>query len=89
MGRDTANHTPSFKVRMPRAMWDAYGRVCDRIETDRSEDVIEHVRQQIEQYGDAADRADLAAAEAELAERRARKGGRPRKTSVSNVTQGD
>jgi hypothetical protein len=61
-------------------MWDAYDRVCKRLGRDRSDDLIEHVRRQIEQHGDDADRAALGAADAELAERRARKGGRPRKT---------
>jgi hypothetical protein len=75
-----ADHTPAIHVRMPRAMWDAYSRVCERLGRERTEDLIEHVRHQIEQHGDDADRADLAAADAELAERRARKGGRPRKT---------
>ena len=79
MSRETPDHTPSVKVRMPRAMWDAYGRVCKRLGHDRSDDLIEHVRQQIERHGNAADRADLAAGEAELAERRGRRGGRPRK----------
>lgn len=76
-----ADHTPAVHVRMPRAMWDAYSRVCERLGRDRTEDLIEHVRRQIEQHGDDTDRADLAAAEAELAERRARKGGRPRKSA--------
>ena len=79
MSTDTPDHTPTARVRIPRAMWDAYGRVCKRLGRDRSDDLIEHVRRQIEQHGDDTDRADLAEAEAELAERRARKGGRPRK----------
>jgi hypothetical protein len=60
-------------------MWDAYGRVCERLGVDRTGDLLDHMRQRIEQHGDERDRGDLAAAEAELAERRARKGGRPRK----------
>jgi hypothetical protein len=76
-----ADHTPAVHVRMPRAMWDAYSRVCARLGRDRSEDLLSYVRQMIEQHGDAADRADLATADAELASRRARKGGRPRKTA--------
>jgi hypothetical protein len=59
-------------------MWDAYGRVCARLGRDRTEDVLAHMRRQVKRHGDAADLADLAAAEAELAERRSRKGGRPR-----------
>jgi hypothetical protein len=60
-------------------MWAAYGRVCERLGLERSGDLLGHIRQMIEQHGDDTDRADLAAAERELAERRGRKGGRPRK----------
>ena len=85
------DHTPTIKVRMPPAMWAAYGRVCERLGRDRTEDLIEHVRQQIEQHGDDTDRADLAAAERELADRRARKGGRPRKVNreAENATDSE
>lgn len=74
-----ADRTPTTPIRVPRSMWAAYGRVCARLGRDRTEDLLTHMRRQIEQHGDEADRADLAAADAELAERRARKGGRPRK----------
>jgi hypothetical protein len=74
-----ADRTPTTPIRVPRSMWAAYGRVCGRLGRDRTEDLLDHMRRQIEQHGDDADRADLAAADAELAERRARKGGRPRK----------
>jgi hypothetical protein len=74
-----ADHTPGIHVRMPRPMWAAYSHVCERLGVERSEDLLGHVRRQIEQHGDDGDRAGLAAADAELAERRARKGGRPRK----------
>jgi hypothetical protein len=73
------DRTPTRPIRVPVAMWDAYGRVCERLGRDRSEDLLDHMRRQIEQHGDDTDRQDLAAAERELAERRARKGGRPRK----------
>lgn len=74
-----ANHTPGVHLRIPRPLWDAYGRVCERLGRDRSEDVLDHVRRQVTEHGDDEDRAALAAADAELTERRARKGGRPRK----------
>lgn len=74
-----ADHTPRINVRVPQAMWDAYDRVCERLGHGRTEDLLAHIRQQITEHGDDDDRAALAAAEAELAERRARKGGRPRK----------
>jgi hypothetical protein len=73
-----ADPTPTTPIRVPRSMWAAYGRVCGRLGTDRTGDLIAHMREQITAHGDQADLADLAAAEAELAERRARKGGRPR-----------
>jgi len=69
--------TPPTAIRVPRSMWAAYGRVCARLGTDRTADLIDHMREQITGHGEAADLADLAAAEAELRERRARKGGRP------------
>jgi hypothetical protein len=73
-----AAQTPTMNIRVPRLMWAAYGRVCARLGTDRTGDLIEHMRQQVTAHGDQADLADLVAADAELAERRARKGGRPR-----------
>lgn len=67
-----------MNIRVPRLMWDAYGRVVARMGKDRTEALTAHMRKMISQFGDAADRADLEAAEAELRERRSRKGGRPR-----------
>ncbi|HEX6520963.1 MAG TPA: hypothetical protein VF070_13270 [Streptosporangiaceae bacterium] len=57
-----------------------YGRVCVRLGRDRTEDLLDHMRRQITEHGDEADLADLEAAQRELAERRSRKGGRPRRT---------
>lgn len=74
-----AGHTPTTPIRVPRAMWAAYGRVCVRLGRDRTEDLLDHVRRQIRRHGDEQDKADLAEAEQEIAERRARKGGRPPK----------
>jgi hypothetical protein len=84
-----AGQTPTTPIRVPRSLWAAYGRVCARLGRDRTEDLLGHMRQQIEQHGDDADRDDLAAADAELAERRARKGGRPPKATARDVTEGD
>jgi hypothetical protein len=67
-----------MNIRVPRLMWDAYGRVVARMGKDRTEALTAHMRKMISQFGDEADRADLEAAEAELRERRSRKGGRPR-----------
>lgn len=71
--------TPVANLRVPRDMWAAYKRVCERLGRDRTDDLLSHIRRQITEHGDDTDRAALEAAEAELAERRARKGGRPRK----------
>jgi hypothetical protein len=60
-------------------MWQAYGRVCGRLGVTRTDDQLDRMRERIREHGDEQDRADLEAAEREMAERRARKGGRPRK----------
>lgn len=74
-----ADLTPLAALRVPKDMWAAYKRVCERLGRDRTEDLLGYIRRQITEHGDEADLAALAAADAELAERRARKGGRPRK----------
>jgi hypothetical protein len=75
------NHTFATRFRLPKVMWDTYGRVLG--DRDRSADLLDHVRATIKECGDAQDLANLAAAEQELAERRSRKGGRPPKTKES------
>lgn len=60
-------------------MWDLYRRITKRQGLDWATAIYNHVRTTVQQHGDAQDLADLAAAEQELAERRARKGGRPKK----------
>ncbi len=72
-------HSRPRPVRMPDAMWDAYGRVCERLGTDRAGRTLDHIRADIRAHGDEQDLADLERAERELAERRSRKGGRPPK----------
>ena len=84
-----ADHTPAVHFRVPDVMWAAYGRVCERLGRDRAEDLLGHIGRRIEEHGDDADRADLAAGYAQLAERRARKGGRPRKRPAGNGTVPD
>lgn len=76
---DDKDHTFSTRFRVPKVIWEAYGRVTDRLGTDRSARLLDHIRADIEGHGDARDLADLEAGERELAERRARKGGRPKK----------
>ena len=72
------DHTFTTKFRIPRRMWDAYGRIVG--DRERSDDLLDHVRRVIQDRGDDHDRAELAAAEQELTERRSRKGGRPKQT---------
>jgi hypothetical protein len=79
---ERGDHTPTIKLRVPRSLWSAFGRVAARKGRDRTEDLMVYMRRQIELLGDDQDRADLAAADAELAERRARKGGRPPKADA-------
>ena len=81
--------TPGTALRVPRLMWAAYGRVCKRLGRERSEDLLDHIRREIEAHGDEADLADLAEAEEELAARRARKGGRPRKPGTGPAAGAD
>ncbi|MFB6955470.1 hypothetical protein ACFCYB_00180 [Streptomyces sp. NPDC056309] len=78
---DTTDHTFSTRFRIPRRMWDAYGTAAARQGLDRSADLVDHVRDFIRKHGNEQELAELAAAEQELTERRARKGGRPKKTS--------
>jgi YD repeat-containing protein len=79
---ESTDHTHHTRFRIPRVMWDAYGRVTERLDTNRTARLLDHVRADITQYGDERDLADLAKAEEELTERRARKGGRPRKAET-------
>ncbi|MHA6762036.1 hypothetical protein [Streptacidiphilus sp. PAMC 29251] len=85
---DKTDHTHSAQFRVPRIMWEAYGRVAERLTSDRSALLLDHVRADIKHFGDERDLADLDQAERELAERRARKGGRPR-TSGADSSQAD
>jgi hypothetical protein len=73
-------HTHHTRFRIPRTMWDAFGRVAERLGTTRTARLLDHVRDDIREHGTDQDLADLEAAEEELAERRSRKGGRPPRT---------
>lgn len=74
-----AGYTYQTRFRIPRIMWEAFGRVCQRRGLTRTERLLDVIRADITNHGDARDLADLDAAERELAERRSRKGGRPPK----------
>ncbi|KAB2347372.1 hypothetical protein [Actinomadura rudentiformis] len=72
--------TPTRPIRVPIVIWEAYGRVCERLGTDRTSDLHQRMRDQILEHGSEEDRAALQQGEQELAERRARMHpGRPRK----------
>ena len=80
---EATDHTFVTRFRIPRRMWDAYGTAADRQGIDRSTDLVDHVRDFIRTHGNAQELAELEAAEQELAERRARKGGRPKKEQTA------
>ncbi|PRY35355.1 hypothetical protein [Umezawaea tangerina] len=67
-------------IRVPDPLWTAYGNVVARRGSNRTEALMEAMRQDIRKNGTDEDKALLDEAERELAERRSRKGGRPRKT---------
>ena len=79
MAETPADHTFTAKFRIPRRMWEAYGAAAKRTGADRSADLVDHVRGFIRTHGNEQELAELDAAERELAERRARKGGRPKR----------
>lgn len=80
---DEGNATPLQSLRVPLAMWRAFGRVCKRQGTNRNARITAMIRAEIRRHGDERDLADLEAADAELKERRSRKGNRlpPRATT--------
>ncbi|WP_328933233.1 MULTISPECIES: hypothetical protein [unclassified Streptomyces] len=84
---ESDDHTFSTRFRIPRVMWDAYGRVATGLHSDRTALLLDHVRADIRAHGTAEDIAALEEGERELAERRARKGGRPR--LVTQVTDSE
>ncbi|MEU4235616.1 hypothetical protein AB0F17_66110 [Nonomuraea sp. NPDC026600] len=75
------DHTHQQRFRIPRVWWDTYARVTERLGTNRTARLLALIRADIEQHGDEHDRRALAQGDVELAERRARKGGRPPKTA--------
>lgn len=72
-------HTKPRQFRAPTAIWEAYGRLCERRGTTRAAALNEHMRAELEKHGTKEERAAIAVADAELEERRARVGGRPPK----------
>ena len=68
------NATPHQPLRVPKSMWQAFGRVCKRQGTSRNARLVEMIRSEIRHHGDDQDLADLEGADTELRERRSRKG---------------
>ncbi|MER6506320.1 hypothetical protein ABT158_05865 [Nonomuraea sp. NPDC001636] len=75
------DHTRLTAFRVPRRMWGVYDAVTRRLGTNRSARLLDHIRADIRQHGTPEEVAELDAAERELSERRARKGGRPPRAS--------
>lgn len=65
-------------VRVPDALWEAYGAVCERRGTSRSEDLLAYMRRAVSRHGTDAERALAQEAERELSERRGRAGRPPK-----------
>lgn len=79
------DHTKARPIRVPEVLWKAYGEVCQGLGTNRTQDLIAHMREQIGQHGNDEQRASIEAAERELADRRARMSpGRPRKAPAAD-----
>jgi hypothetical protein len=77
----TDDHTPIQRFRAPKPLWEAYETVCKRaFSQERGARLLDLIRADIQEHGNADELAKLDLADRELEERRARKGGRPRKT---------
>ncbi|MFD9564368.1 hypothetical protein [Streptomyces sp. NPDC059994] len=83
MAASENDHTFIARFRLPRRVWDAYETATARQGTDRSSDLLSHVRSYLAEHGTTEEQSALAAGEQELAERRARTGGRPSKRTTS------
>ena len=79
------DHTFSTRFRIPKVIWDAYAGITDRLDTDRSARLLDHIRADFKEHGTAQELAALEAGEQELTERRARKGGRPKKSPAEEA----
>ncbi len=80
--------TKPRQVRVADGLWTSYEHVCAKLGRTRAEDINDHIRRQVQQHGSPDDLKLLADADAELAERRGRKGGRPRADTQDHVTKG-
>jgi len=74
--------TPLQHFRAPDAMWRAFSAICKRRGQTAAADLTAHMSRTIRRYGSDEEKDMLVGAEAELRERRARKGGRPRRDAA-------
>lgn len=75
---DMADEDFRAAFRVPREWWDAWGRVCERLGTNRTARIHELVARDIAEHGDDADQAAFAAGQDEATLRQARRHiGRP------------
>lgn len=71
--------TRTRPIRVPDGLWTAYGLVCAALGTSRAEALNAHMRRQVTEHGAPEALEMLDQADTEMAERRSRRGGRPRK----------
>ena len=76
IGAIDQSHQP---LRVPKRMWQTFGRVCERQGTSRNVRIVELISAEIRLHGDDQDKAGLGAAGEESRERRSRKGIRYRR----------
>jgi hypothetical protein len=79
---DAGSATPLQHFRAPHSMWKAFSAVCRRRGHTAAADLIAHMTRTIRRYGSDEEKELLAQAQADMRQRRARKGGRPRKPPV-------
>jgi hypothetical protein len=65
--------TRSRPIRIAEGAWSAYASVCKRLGRTRADDINAHIRRMIKRHGTPEEIAQLAAADAEIEQRRARK----------------
>lgn len=66
-------------------LWGPFTDALKRQGTDWETDLVDHIRAYVREHGNEHELAELGAAEQELAERRARKGGRPAKVKEESA----
>lgn len=72
-------HTVNRVVRIPNGLWDVFGEVAGELGMSRAAAVIADMQRLVNKHGTEDQINRMNAAMEDMAERRARKGGRPRK----------